>query len=64
MTCGLYYPASGESYDGIGITPDIEVALPDELVKKLRFLTEEEDVQLQQAAQALEQQVQQAAPAA
>ena len=64
LTCGLYYPASGESYDGIGITPDIEVALPDELVKKLRFLTEEEDVQLQQAVQALEQQVQQAAPAA
>ena len=56
LTCGLYYPASGESYDGIGIFPDIEVALPDELVKKLRFLTEDEDVQLQKAVQALEQQ--------
>ena len=63
LTCGLYYPASGESYDGIGITPDIEIALPDELVKKLRFLTEEEDVQLQKAVQALQQQEQEA-PAA
>ncbi|NLT58718.1 MAG: S41 family peptidase, partial [Clostridiales bacterium] len=55
LTTGLYFPPSGESYDGEGIAPDVEVTLPEELHKKIYYLEEPEDVQLQAAVQALEQ---------
>lgn len=53
LTSGLYYPPCGESYDGEGITPDIEIALPDSLQRRIWSLTETEDLQLQAAVQEL-----------
>ncbi|MCL2816023.1 MAG: S41 family peptidase, partial [Oscillospiraceae bacterium] len=51
-----YLPPFGECYDGIGIFPHIEVALPEELLKEKGFekITDEEDTQLQAAIEALE----------
>lgn len=53
LTTGLYYPPSGESYNGVGLEPDLVVELPEELRKKIFFLTYEEDAQLRAAVSAL-----------
>ncbi len=50
LTVGYYSPPSGVNYDGIGIAPDVEVALdPSVANKNLYTLTEAEDNQLQAA---------------
>jgi C-terminal processing protease CtpA/Prc len=45
----------GDNYEGVGIQPDIEVTMPEDLNKSLYKLTEQEDVQLQAALAALQQ---------
>lgn len=51
LTTQMYFPACGESYHGIGITPHIEVKLPAEVMEQytLYDLPEELDTQLQAA---------------
>ena len=54
MTTQTYCPPYSESYDGIGVKPDIEVALPEELQNTSIYkLTFEQDVQLRTAVEAL-----------
>ncbi len=54
LTTAYYYPPCGESYDGIGITPDITVALSEEaLTYNFNLLPDELDNQLITAVEAL-----------
>ena len=54
LSTQLYYPPSGTSFDGVGITPDIAVDMSDEDLENFYELTKEDDVQLQAAIDALE----------
>lgn len=51
----MYNPPYGDNYEGIGIAPDIECILPEDLLKEKNFykLTDEEDTQLQAAIEEL-----------
>lgn len=50
MTTAMYYSAKSEGYHGVGLKPDVEVALSEEAAKKnIYVLTDEEDNQLQAA---------------
>lgn len=49
----FYNPPCGINYEGIGIIPDVEIDLPEELANKYYQLTDEEDVQLQKALEAV-----------
>lgn len=50
MTTRMYFPPLSEGYDGIGITPDLEVELDEALQNKNIYkITDEEDNQLQAA---------------
>ena len=54
LTTNLYFPPCGESYDGIGIVPDVEVALDEALKNKNIYeITDAEDNQLQAAIELL-----------
>ena len=47
LTTDMYFPPCGESYDGIGITPDVVVALDESLIGKNVFdIKDAEDNQL------------------
>lgn len=46
LSTKLYYPPSGENYEGVGVSPDIEVKLTPELEDRFYELTTEEDLQL------------------
>lgn len=47
LTVGYYSPPCGVNYDGVGISPDIPVTLPEEVAgKSLFMLTDAEDTQL------------------
>lgn len=48
-----YNPPFGENYNGVGITPDVVIEMPEELSKKFYKLTKEEDNQLQKAIEIL-----------
>ena len=54
VTVAKYYTPNGNDIHKIGITPDIEIDLPEELKVKVD-LTFEEDVQLQKAIEVLQQ---------
>jgi carboxyl-terminal processing protease len=55
ITNFLYYLPGGESIEGVGLVPDIEVQLPEEArVKSIAQLTEDEDTQLTAAIDYLE----------
>lgn len=54
----FYNPPCGVNYEGIGIVPDIEIELPKELAEKYYQLTDEEDVQLQKALEAVKTEAQ------
>ena len=54
LTTARYYTPKGECIDKKGITPDIEVDLPEELKAKASTLSYEEDVQLQTAIGAVQ----------
>ncbi len=49
FTTHMYYPPCGESYDGIGITPDKVVELTDEQKSRFYRLSDDEDSQLMTA---------------
>ncbi len=53
LSTQLYYPPSGESFDGVGINPDVQIAMSDEDLENFYELTKEEDVQLQKAVETL-----------
>ena len=55
VTNFLYYLPDGESIEGKGLTPDIDIELPDEArVKSVAQLTLEEDTQLSAAIEQLQ----------
>lgn len=54
LTTAKYYTPNGNNIHGIGITPDVEIDLPEELKKEVT-LSFEEDVQLQKAIEVLQQ---------
>lgn len=56
LTIEDYYTPSGRSIHKIGVDPDVEIDLPDEL-KKLVTIPEDEDVQLQKAIEILKTQM-------
>ena len=49
-----YYTPNGNNIHGVGITPDVEIDLPEELKTEVT-LSLEEDVQLQKAIEVLQQ---------
>ena len=54
ITSFFYNPPFSDNYDGIGITPDIEIEMPEELQNTNLFLVAHDvDVQLQQAIKVL-----------
>lgn len=54
LTTKMYFPPCEEGYDGIGITPDVEVELSEEASKiNIYKITDAEDNQLQRAIQEL-----------
>ena len=53
LSTHLYYPPSGENYEGIGVAPDQEVLLSADAENRFYELTYEEDLQLQAAVNAL-----------
>ena len=54
LTTNKYNPPVSENYDGVGITPDIEIELSEALVGKSPFeYTDSDDNQLQKACEAL-----------
>jgi carboxyl-terminal processing protease len=54
LTTAKYYTPNGNNIHGIGITPDVEIDLPEELKTEVT-LSMEEDVQLQKAIEVLQQ---------
>ncbi|MBE7035721.1 MAG: S41 family peptidase [Ruminococcaceae bacterium] len=53
LTNSRYFTPNGECIDKIGITPDIQVSLPVELIGKISYLEPEEDPQLAKAIEVL-----------
>ena len=54
LTTNLYFPPCGESYDGVGIVPDVEVALDEALENRNIYeISDAEDNQLQAAIKTL-----------
>ena len=54
ITTAKYYTPDGNNIHEIGITPDVEIDLPEEVKTKVN-ITYEEDVQLQKAIEVLQQ---------
>ncbi len=54
LTTAKYYTPNGNDIHGVGITPDVEIDLPEELKTEV-MLSFEEDVQLQKAIEVLQQ---------
>lgn len=56
LTTKMYFPPFSEGYDGIGITPDIEIDMDEAVAEKNIYkITDEEDTQLQRAVAYLEE---------
>ncbi len=55
LTNARYFTPKGECIDGIGIEPDIQVPLAEELIGKISVLEPEEDAQLSRALEVLAQ---------
>ena len=53
ITTAKYYTPNGNNIHNVGITPDVEIDLPEELKTKVE-LSREEDVQLQKAKEVLQ----------
>ena len=50
LTTKMYFPPFSDSYEGIGIVPDLEVAMDEALAEKNIYkITDAEDTQLQAA---------------
>ena len=61
LTSAQYYTPSGRSIHGTGVTPDIEVELPQNVQEDASVLTDENDTQLQAAIESVSRQVEQKA---
>lgn len=61
LSVKMYNPPKGENYEGVGVAPDVEVALTPELEQRFYELTDEEDIQLQKALEVVQEAVQAAA---
>ncbi len=59
LTSARYYTPKGECIDKKGITPDVEIDLPEELKVSLSTLTDDKDVQLQAAIETIMKNVKQ-----
>lgn len=57
LTNSRYFTPNGECIDGVGIEPDIKVALDKELMAKISMLELEEDAQLAKALEVMAQQI-------
>lgn len=55
LTTASYYSPDGHAIHEVGITPDIEVSLPEEIQNDPKLLTDETDTQLQKAIEILTQ---------
>ena len=55
LTNARYFTPKGECIDGVGIEPDIQVSLAEELIGKISVLEPEEDAQLSRALDILAQ---------
>lgn len=55
LTTAKYYLPSGECIHEIGLTPEYEVALPDDQESRPYYMTDQEDTQLQKALEILGQ---------
>jgi carboxyl-terminal processing protease len=53
VTTSKYYTPDGISIHGIGIKPDVEIDLPPELKRSVSQISEEDDVQLKKAVEAI-----------
>jgi len=53
LTSARYFTPKGECIDGVGIMPDIQVSLPEELMSQISLLEPEEDPQLAKALEVL-----------
>lgn len=49
LSTQVYYPPSGESFDGIGVTPSVAVKMSEEDLNSFYELNVQQDVQLQEA---------------
>ena len=55
ISVSSYLSPNGVSFEGTGVTPDIEVSLSDEVLAKLHLITEDQDTQLQSAITSVKQ---------
>lgn len=53
LSTKLYYPPNGENYEGVGVVPDKEIELTEDLEERFYELTPEEDPQLVAALEEL-----------
>ncbi len=49
LSTQIYYPHSGESFDGVGVAPDVVEKMSEEDLRNFYELTTEQDVQIQKA---------------
>ncbi|MBQ2696226.1 MAG: S41 family peptidase [Clostridia bacterium] len=57
LTSARYFTPKGECIDGVGIMPDIQVALSEDLMGKISLLSPEEDPQLAKALEVLGEEI-------
>ena len=55
VTIATYYTPNGRNIHGVGITPDVEIQLPQEVLDDPTLLTEETDTQLKKAVEVMQQ---------
>ncbi len=53
LSTQIYYPPSGESFENIGVTPDVAVKMSEEDLNSFYELTTQQDIQLQEALKIL-----------
>ena len=53
LTTASILPYKSESFDGVGVAPDVEVALTQEQLEQLEILPHDQDTQLQKALEML-----------
>ncbi len=53
LSTQVYYPPSGESFDAVGISPDVSVKMSEEDLNSFYELTTQQDIQLQEAIKIL-----------
>lgn len=53
LTTASILPYKSESFDGVGVAPDVEAALTQEQLEQLEILPHDQDTQLQKALEML-----------